>query len=76
MEKDYLEFMEKILSKGHASPVPQEEVTSKNQTGKVWYLPHFGVHHPKKSTQIRVVFDSSTEFEGVSLKRSYCLVLI
>ena len=26
MEKDYLDFMEKILSKGHASPVPQEAV--------------------------------------------------
>ena len=33
MEKDYVDFMDKILSKGHASPVPQEEVTSKNQTG-------------------------------------------
>ena len=69
MEKDYLEFMEKILSKGHASPVPREEVASKNQTGKVWYLPHFGVYHPKKPTQIRVVFDSSAEFEGVSLNK-------
>ena len=28
---------------------------------------HFGVYHPKKPTQIRVVFDSSAEFEGVSL---------
>ena len=52
MGKDYLEFMEKILSKGHASPVPQEDATSKNQIGKVWYLPHFGVYHPKKPTQI------------------------
>ena len=69
MQKDYLEFMEKILSKGHASSVPQEEVTSKNQTGNVWYLPHFGVYHPKKPTQIRVVFDSSAEFEGVSLNK-------
>ena len=69
MQKDYLEFMEKILTKGHASPVPQEEVTSKGQTGKVWYLPHFGVYHPKKPTQIRVVFDSSAEFEGVSLNK-------
>lgn len=69
MEKDYLDFMDKILSKGHASPVPQEEVTSKNQTGGVWYLPHFGVYHPKKPTQIRVVFDSSAEFEGVSLNK-------
>ena len=69
MQKDYLKFMEKILTKGHASPVPQEEVTSKSQTGKVWYLPHFGVYHPKKPTQIRVVFDSSAEFEGVSLNK-------
>jgi len=69
MGKDYLEFMEKILSKGHASPVPQEDATSKNQIGKVWYLPHFGVYHPKKPTQIRVVFDSSAEFEGVSLNK-------
>lgn len=69
MEKDYLEFVEKILSKGHASPVPQEEVTSENQIGKVCYLPHFGVYHPKKPTQIRVVFDSSAEFKGVSLNK-------
>ena len=27
----------------------------------------FGVYHPKKPTQIRVVFDSSAEYEGVSL---------
>ena len=69
MEKDYLAFMEKILSKGHASPVPQVDVKSESQSGKVWYLPHFGVYHPKKPTQIRVVFDSSAEFEGVSLNK-------
>ena len=69
MEKDYLEFMEKMLSKGHASPVPQEEVISKKQSGRVWHLPHFRVYHPKKPTQIRVVFDSSAEFEGVSLNK-------
>jgi len=69
MKKDDLDFMEKILSKGHASPVPQEEVVSKNQSGKVWYLPHFRVYHPKKTTQIRVVFNSSAEFEGVSLNK-------
>ena len=33
----------------------------------MWYLPHFGVYHPKNPTQIRVVFDSSAEYEGVSL---------
>lgn len=31
---------------------------------KQWYLPIFGVYHPKKPNQIWVVFDSS---EGVAL---------
>lgn len=32
-----------------------------------WYLPLFGVYHPKKPDQIRRVFDSSAKFNGVSL---------
>lgn len=52
MEKDYIEFMQKILDKGHASPVPPRDIRAKSQSGKVWYLPHFGVYHPKKPTQI------------------------
>ena len=69
MEKDYMEFMQKILDKGHASPVPPEDITVKSQSRKVWYLPHFGVYHPKKPTQIRVVFDSSAEYSDVSLNK-------
>ena len=69
MEKDYFEFMEKILDKGHASPVPLDNIRAKSQSGKVWYLPHFGVYHPKKPTQIRVVFDSSAEYLDVSLNK-------
>ena len=67
MEKDYLTFMEKIFNKGHASPVPQEKVISKNQSGQVWYPPHFRVYHVKSENW--VVFESSTEFEGVSLNK-------
>lgn len=33
----------------------------------MWYLPLFGVYHPKKPNKIRVVFDSSAPYEGVSL---------
>ena len=44
---DYVEFMGKTIEKGHASPVPIEEIT-KPQSGRVWYLPHFGVYHPMK----------------------------
>lgn len=32
-----------------------------------WYLPLFGVYHPRKPERIRVVFDSSAKHEGVSL---------
>ena len=69
MEKDYVECMQKILYKGHASPVPLEGIRAKPQSGQVWYLPHFGVYNPKKPTQIRVVFDSSAECTDVSLNK-------
>ncbi len=34
-----------------------------------WYLPHFGVYHPRKPGKIRVVFDSAAETNGVSLNK-------
>lgn len=33
----------------------------------MWYLPHHGIYHPKKLDKIRVVFDCSAKFDGVSL---------
>ena len=82
MKKDYLEFLGKVIERGHAVPVPQDEIrkrplgnsryeetASSDGDGKVWYLPHFGVYHPKKPNQIRVVFDSSCEFKGASLNK-------
>ena len=47
--------MQKILERQHASRVPDNELTP--TPGKVWYLPHFHVYHPKKPDQVRVVFD-------------------
>ncbi|XP_068727861.1 uncharacterized protein [Montipora capricornis] len=61
--------MQKILDKGHASPVPLEDIRANSQSGRTWYLPHFGVYHPKKPTQIRVVFNSSAEYSDVSLNK-------
>ena len=69
MEKDYLEFMGKMLDKGHAVPVPDEEISSKQGSRQLWDLPHFGVYHPKKPDQIRVVFDSSAECQGKYLNQ-------
>jgi len=66
MGRDYFDFMAKVLDKGHAVPIPPEEISPRKVTGRAWYLPHFGVYHPKKPDQIRVVFDSSAEYRRVS----------
>ena len=67
-KKDYIEFMKKNLDRGHASQIPHGEL--RTAPGEVWYLPHFGIYHPKKPDQIRVVFDCSATFEGDSLKQA------
>ena len=54
-------FMQTILDSGHAERAPF--VTEK----ECWYLPIFSVYHPKKPNQERMVFDSSAQFNGVSL---------
>ena len=93
IKEEYFTFMGKIIERGHAVPVPPEELDEvqtslpetsacnelaapdqmkqgeSNNDSRVWYLPHFGVYHPKKPDQIRVVFDSSAEFQGVSLNK-------
>ena len=43
MERDYFAFMEKILSKGHESPVPPDKLKLKEGPGELRYLPHFWV---------------------------------
>ena len=47
----FLAFMKKLLDNNHAelaSPLDNEE--------ECWYLPLFGIYHPKKRDQIRCVF--------------------
>ena len=48
---------------------PDQRKQGGSNDGRMWYLPHFGVYHPKKPDQIRVVFDSSAEFQGVSINK-------
>ncbi|XP_070569421.1 uncharacterized protein [Ptychodera flava] len=57
--------MADIIEKGYAIQVPNDELD--RDDGKVWYIPHHGVYHPKKPEKIRVVFDCSAKFQGVSL---------
>ncbi|XP_033727676.1 uncharacterized protein LOC117317008 [Pecten maximus] len=58
----FTNFMSKIFEKGHAEQAPS--ISDKVER---WYLPIFGVYHPKKPDSIRVVFDSSAKCKGVSL---------
>ncbi len=58
----YKAFMEEIINKGNAEPDP---VIPEGET--VWYIPHHGVYHPQKPDKLRVVFDCSAKFCGISL---------
>ncbi|VDI49830.1 Hypothetical predicted protein [Mytilus galloprovincialis] len=48
----FLTFMSKILDNNHAELAPPL-----GEHEECWYLPLFGVYHPKKPDQIRGVFD-------------------
>lgn len=62
MRSHFMEFMQKLLDNHHAELAPPIQDNKER-----WYLPFFGVYHPQKPSQIRVVFDSSAQFEGTSL---------
>ena len=67
MLEHYKEFMEKLIVKDYARPTPVEELNPAR--GKGWYIPHFGVYHPKKQDNIRVVFDCSATYAGMGLNK-------
>ena len=62
MQEQYFAFMGKLIQNGHA-----EVARPLKNAEECWYLPTFGVYHPRKPNQIRLVFDSSAEHRGVSL---------
>lgn len=61
--KDYVAFMSETISRGDAEKVSREDINKR----PAWYIPHHGVYHPQKPGKIRVVFDCSAKFEGLSL---------
>ena len=65
--KDYVNFMQENIKNGFAEKVPKEEVSDKNK--HVWYIPHHGVYHKKKPGKMRVVFNCSALYQGVSLNQ-------
>ena len=61
MKRDYFQFMEKLLKRGHAIQLTKaKKVQQQDRVGpekrNVWYLPQLGVYHPNKPDNIPVVF--------------------
>ena len=56
--QQYKEFMTKLLHRGHAERVSQEELKTPG-----WFVTHFGVMHPKKQS-LRVVFNVSLKYKN------------
>ena len=63
--EDYARFMEDIIQKGYA-----EKSSQQVQQGKTWFIPHRGFYHPSKPGKIRVLFNFSAEYNGVSINKS------
>ena len=63
---DYIDFMNSLIEHKYAERVPADELQLDN--GRVWYIPHHGVYHPKK-LKIRIVFDCSAQYRGEVLNR-------
>ncbi|KAK3100574.1 hypothetical protein FSP39_022032 [Pinctada imbricata] len=63
--KKMVEFMDVILGNGAAERAPP--ITDGREC---WYIPIFGVVHPKKPEKVRGVFDSSIVYQGHSLNDS------
>lgn len=59
-KEHFVTFMKKVPESGAAEVAPPA-------TKDVWYLPIFGVYHPRKPDRIRGVFDSSATYGGLSL---------
>lgn len=56
-----------MISKAYAERVPEYEVDW--TVGKVWYVPHHGVYHPKKNTLCVVCLTEVSHMEGFYLTK-------
>ncbi|KAI4874288.1 hypothetical protein NFI96_026210, partial [Prochilodus magdalenae] len=62
LKAHFVTYMQKIFDRDQAEMAPPLA-----EGEECWYLPFFGVYHPRKHEQIRVVFDSSAQHHGISL---------
>jgi hypothetical protein len=62
----YASIMAEYVASGHAREISNAEVDA-TPPGKFFYIPHDGVVNPQKPDKVRIVFDASARFNGVSL---------
>ncbi|XP_050409069.2 uncharacterized protein LOC126824016 isoform X1 [Patella vulgata] len=67
---DYCDFISDLLNQRYAVKVPSEQLYVPD--GQIWYVPHHGVYHPRKPDKLRVVYDCSAKWNGLSLNN--CLL--
>ena len=68
LAESYSEVISKYPQRGYIS-----KVTPSKTEEKAWYLPHFAVARPEKTTKKnRVVLDASAKFNGLSLNDVIC----
>jgi hypothetical protein len=65
LHEKYSKAMEAVQQNGYAEEVPVTELN--RDDGKVWYIPHHPVTHPRKPEKVRVVYDCAAKFDGVCL---------
>lgn len=63
-QQEYTDFINNMVDQGYAEEVPKPQL--EQHDGKVWYIPHHGVYHPRNG-KLHVVFDCGAEFKGTSL---------
>ena len=63
----YTQEMQRVLDKGYAEVVPEEERDSSNRT---WYIPHHPVLNPNKPDKVRIVYNCAAKSKGVSLNEN------
>ncbi|KAL7840982.1 hypothetical protein SRHO_G00246730 [Serrasalmus rhombeus] len=64
--QEYTKYLNELIQNGYAEQVPQDQL--ERSDGKLWYIPHHGVFHPRKGT-LRVVFDCGAEYRNTSLNK-------
>ena len=63
-KRDYENFMRDVINRGYCEKVSDDH---EYRPGTKWFIPHHAVYHPKKPSKMRVVFDCSAKYKGVSL---------